>query len=315
MGATVFVTGVAGQVGSHLAESLVSDGFRVRGLDNFQRGKPEWISNLPPSSFEMHQFEVSDSNAVLKLMDGCDFAVHLAAASVFSCNQNPDLAISTNIQGTFSVLQAAAATGVKRLVFASSVLVYDDAVADAITEDSKILPSTLYGASKAAGEFLAHSIHKKTGLKSTVLRYFNIYGPRSNLKNYVQVIPGWIMKAMKNENLIIHGDGRTELDLLYVEDAVRAILLALESKTDFAIYNIASGIPVSLNSLAHQIISLVNSNSKLEHVSAAEGKSVGGSHSRYADITLAKRDLGFTPRVALAEGLSKTYEWIKEALR
>ncbi len=301
------ITGGAGFIGSHLVEKLVGKGWTVRVLDDLSNGR---TANLDSTSgkFEFLEGSITDKSVVEKAVSGIDCIFHEAAlVSVAESVTNPEKTREVNVEGTRNILEAALASGVSRVVFASSAAVYGDANPP-IPEDAALNPLSPYGESKAEGEKLMKEFSGK-GLETVMLRYFNVYGPRQDPKSpYSGVITRFINKMLAGENPAIYGDGNQTRDFIYVEDVMEANVLAAEkSGISGESFNIGTGLPVTVNQLEGLLSELTDYGGEPEYAEKREGD----IYDSYADVSKAEKILGFKASVPFEEGLRKTIEWQK----
>jgi UDP-glucose 4-epimerase len=296
------VTGGAGFIGSHLAEEVSKQGYKVIILDDLSAGKMENIAGLlKDSKAEFVRGSVVDLPRLQKVFRDANYIFHLAAiASVPKSMKDPLASHEVNLTGTLNVLQAARDNGVKKLVYASSAAVYGDTRVQPTGEDVPALPQSPYAVAKLAGEHYCRVFTEAYGLPAVCLRYFNIFGPRQDpASEYAAVIPAFIQKATRGEPLAIDGDGEQTRDFVYVKDAVRANILAAESGLS-GVFNIGGGQSISINHLADLILRLAGSNQKPVH---REPRAGDIKHS-LADITRARK-LGFHPAYTLEAGIKE----------
>jgi UDP-glucose 4-epimerase len=309
--ATVLVTGGAGLIGSHIFDQLVAEGAgEVRVLDNLVRGRRENLAEVwARRSVKFLQADVRDRAAVAAAVAGCDYVFHQAAIRITLCAERPRECMDVLVGGTFNVFEAAAAAGVKKVVYASSASVYGAAEDFPTTERHHPYNNrTLYGAAKAMNEGIARSFHDMYGLPSVGLRYFNVYGPRMDVTGaYTEVFIRWLDCAAEGRRPQVHGDGSATMDFVYVEDVARANILALQSDRVDDVYNVASGTETSLRELWDAI----------RRVTGAHGlepefhppRKVNPVPRRLADVRRAKVELGFVARVSLDDGLRRLAAW------
>jgi UDP-glucose 4-epimerase len=245
-------------------------------------------------------------------MDGIDYVIHHAAEiSVAKSLIEPQLVNDVNVGGTINVLVSAKKHNVKRVTFASSSAVYGDTGKQVQSEDMLPNPISPYGASKIAAEHYLACFYHLHGLKTVRLRYFNVYGPRQNPKSqYAAVIPKFIDKILRGEDIHIYGDGRQTRDFIYVKDIARANYIACTSDSaPGRVFNIATGISYSVNDLAQMLKSIAEKDVNIVHdlPLAGEIKYSAGSIAQAKDI------LGFEPSVDFADGLKLTYDHFKQA--
>jgi len=304
---TYLITGGAGFIGSNIAESLLERGEKVRILDNFSTGKGENIAHL--DGVELIEGDIRDVRSVKKAMKGADFCLHQAALpSVARSVENPALSNEVNVSGTVNVLVAAVEASVKRLVYASSSSVYGDSPTLPKREDMTPQPISPYAVSKLAGEFYVNSFHNVFGLNTMILRYFNVFGPRQDpTSKYAAVIPAFILAMSQRQSPRIFGDGEQSRDFTYVGNVVEANIAACDSPDSAVgrIYNIACGTRTNVNELAKQTARILKCDIEPVHVEPRPGDV---RHS-CADISAAREQLGYEPRIGLGEGLAETVGW------
>jgi UDP-glucose 4-epimerase len=304
--ASYLITGGAGFIGSHLAESLIRDGQRVRVLDNFHSGKRSHLEEMP--GVEIIEGDIREFNTVRQAAAGMDYILHLAAlVSVIESVEHPDETLAVNVQGTWNVLQAAKEAQVQRIVLSSSCAIYGDGPIPA-KESQAARPLSPYAASKLADEALALSMASSYQLPVACLRYFNVYGPRQDPSSpYSGAIAIFTSHFVQNQSVTIYGDGRQTRDFIYVEDVVRANRWACASNLAIGgAWNIGTGRGRSILELIQTLSSLCNTRIETHHAPARPGEIY---HSR-SDPTAAKR-LGFQAEVDFREGLRKTVAWYK----
>jgi UDP-glucose 4-epimerase len=297
------VTGGAGFIGSHLVETLVARGERVRVLDDFSTGRQE---NLAPVAghIELIEGDVADPETVEQAVAGCDCVLHLAAiASVQASLDEPRRTHRVNVDGTLNVLQAARRDGVHRVVFASSTAVYGDHTALPLREELPPRPLSPYAAGKAAGEAYCTAFHVSYGLPTVALRLFNVYGPRQDPTNpYSGVVSIFADRMARGERPVIYGDGEQTRDFVYVADVVRAVLLACEREAAAgSIFNIAGGRQTSILQLAAALSQVLGTDLAPTFAPARAGE----VRFSQGDVHRAREVLGWEARVPLREGLSR----------
>lgn len=303
----VLVTGGGGFIGSHLAEHLVRQGYLVRVLDNFATGRRENVSRLA-GELELIEGDIQSHQRVEKAVSGCEIVFHQAALpSVQRSLHDPLTSNSTNVIGTLNLLLAARDEGVRRVVCASSSSVYGTASGIAPKrEDEPAVPISPYATAKLAAELYGRSFHGVFGLDVVALRYFNVFGPRQDpTSQYSAVIPKFIAALMDGRRPVIFGDGEQSRDFTYVDNVVKANLLAMNAP-DVAggVYNVACGQRVTLNRLAGEMRDLLGVD--LEPVYTAPR--AGDIRHSVADLSRARRELGYEPSVHLRDGLERTLQ-------
>jgi len=303
------VTGGAGFIGSHLVEELVKQGQRVRVIDNLSTGKKE---NIKPflEKIEFIEGDIRDLEIVREAMDEVDYVLHQAAVpSVPRSVKDPLTSNSVNVEGTLNILIAARDAGVKRVVYASSSSVYGDTPVLPKHEDMKQEPRSPYAVSKLAGELYCQASYHVYGLETVALRYFNVFGPWQDPQSqYAAVVPKFITALLHGKPPMIFGDGEQSRDFTYIENVVAANLLAAKAPNVAGeAFNIACGERITINELARMLAEFIGVTTEPEHTPARSGDVL---HS-LADISKAKRLLGYEGKVGVHEGLKQTVEWYK----
>ena len=305
------LTGGAGFIGSHLVGVLLERDHRVRILDDFSSGQR---SNLPEDDFELVEGDLRDRAVVEACMDGVDVIFHQAAqVSVPLSFADPRRCYETNLQGTLNLLSAAIQTGVTRVVLASSAAVYG-VTHGPVGEDARKAPHSPYAASKLAMEEAALMYHHRYGLPVVCLRYFNVYGPRQRPDSpYAAVIPAFIQAMSNGRPPSIYGNGEQRRDFVYVDDVVRANLLAAEQEGAVGrILNIGGGSSITINELAGILQSVLPNAPAPDYGPAREGD----IQFSEADLGKAEQSLAYRPEVHIQEGLRRTVEWyLQEEVR
>jgi len=299
----VLVTGGAGFIGSHIADSLMKQGCEVVVLDNFFSGKIENIKrHLDSEGFHLIKGDIRNSKNVKEAVKNVDAIFHLAAiVSVPLSQENPLVANDVNVGGTLNLLEASLKTGVGRFIYASSCAIYGEAQRLPVDEAHPTSPLSPYAVSKLAAEYYCKAFYENYGLKTLCLRYFNVYGPRQVKNYYSGVITQFIGRLKKRKPPIIYGDGQQTRDFVHVKDVTDANQLALNSQYEFAeTINVGTGKPTTINQLAKVLLELTG-RSELKPKYAAPRK--GDIKNSCADISKAKRVLGYEPKVALKKGL------------
>jgi UDP-glucose 4-epimerase len=310
-GKKILVTGGAGTIGSHLVDQLVRRGARqVVVLDNFVRGRRANLAQaLPSGVVDVVEGDIRDAGLVAKLTEGAELVFHLAAIRITQCATEPRLANEVLVDGTFNVLEAAAAAGVRKVIASSSASVYGLAEQFPTTERHHPYNNdTFYGAAKAFNEGMLRSFHAMYGLDYVALRYFNVYGPRMDIHGlYTEVLIRWMERIAAGQPPLILGDGTQTMDFVDVRDIARANVLAAESDLTDVVFNIASGTETSLRALADALLETMGASGlEPEHGPA---RAVNGVTRRLADTSAAAGQLGFTARIGLREGLRDLVDW------
>jgi len=244
--------------------------------------------------------DILDANRLGAAFEGAETVMHLAALTgVPQSVAEPLTFAKNNVEGTVNVLEAARRKGVKTIGFASSASVYGNNPKNPKTEDMLPCAASPYAATKIAGEQLLSAYAEQYGMRCVSLRLFNVYGPGQN-SGYSAAIPSFIKSALRNESVTVNGDGRQTRDFVFVEDAAQAFALA--AKRGSGAYNIGSGSAVTVADVAKKIIALAGSRSKIVFAPARPGD----VRDSLADITKARRELGYAPKTTLGDGLKIT---------
>lgn len=301
------VTGGAGFIGSHVTEKLLQRGIEVIVLDDLSVGKTENI----PRKAELITGDICDPNVVQRALSGVDIVFHQAArVSIRDSFRGFVEDAHTNIMGTVNILKCMVGSGVRKFVYASSMATYGDAMYLPIDEKHPLEPTSPYGISKLASEKYILCFCEYLGINPIILRYFNTYGPRQTMTPYVGVITIFIQKLLRGEDLPIFGDGTQVRDFISVDDVAATNLLAMDYTGPFQIFNIGTGIETSINSLAQILKKIMNKSNKVNYLPTQQGEPSGS----VADISMARNELGFSPRWSLEEKLPEVIEWNMEEL-
>jgi UDP-glucose 4-epimerase len=301
------ITGGSGFIGSHLANALQHKG-NVRVLDNFRTGHR---LNLEGINAELHEGNVLDQAAVAAAMEGVDYVFHMAAmVSVPESVSKPRECEDLNGFGFLNVLEAATQAKAKKVFLASSAAIYGDNPTVPKLETMIPEPKSPYAITKLLGEHYCRFFHDEGRVRTAALRFFNVFGPRQDPRGpYAAAVPIIIEKALKGEDITIHGDGEQTRDFIFVEDIVAAILHVTLNDEITGVFNAGYGGTITLNDLAKEILTASNSASKIVHgpVRAGDVK-----HSRAA-VDLLKAT-GFQPVSSLQLGLAKTIDFFRTKL-
>lgn len=307
------ITGGAGFIGSSIVAELVKRGEKARVLDNFCEGKKENLEEVI-KEIELIEGDIRDKDTLSSVMKDIDYVLHQAALrSVPRSVDNPFSYNEVNITGTLNVLIAAKEAKVKRVVFASSSSIYGDLEKFPQCENDLPSPVSPYAASKVAGEYYCKIFSKIYGLETVSLRYFNVFGPKQDpLSEYAAVIPRFIISALKNEELEIHGDGLQSRDFTYIDNVVSAnILSATTPNISGEVFNVACGESYSIIDIKNIIEKVMDKKLKYYHTSPRKGD----VRKTWADITKVEEKLNFKTRVDFDEGIRKTIDYFKTSMK
>jgi UDP-N-acetylglucosamine/UDP-N-acetyl-alpha-D-glucosaminouronate 4-epimerase len=302
----VLVTGGGGFIGSNLARRLLERGDDVRVLDNFSTGNRRNLADVA-DELEIVEGELRSYERVHNATRGVEIVYHQGALpSVPRSVQDPLTTSAVNIEGTLNVLMAARDEGVRRVVFASSSSVYGNSGTLPRVESQFLDPISPYAVSKLAAERYCVSCARVYGLETVTLRYFNVFGPGQDpTSQYAAVVPRFIAAIDAGDPVPIHGDGEQSRDFTYVDNVVEANVLAAEaSEASGHVLNIATGEPRTVNELADTIGEVLGKPVEKEYLP----ERTGDVRDSWADVSAARRQLGWEARVALEEGLRLTAE-------
>ncbi len=307
---TALVTGGAGFIGSHLVERLVADGVRVRVFDDLSTGRLDNLASVA-DEIEFVEGDVADRDATTAAVEGSDVVFHLASlVSVPQSVEDPRLAHAATATGTLNVLEAAKQAGTSRVVYSGSCSVYGSGAAGSIDESRPPQLLSPYAAAKYAGEAYCESFSHSLGLETVRLRYFNVFGPRQDPTGpYSAVLPLFVSLMLAGKRPVVHGDGGQTRDFVYVDSVVQANLLAATVPgVAGRVYNVGTGETRSVLQLLEAVCDTLGKPTDPEFGPAR----VGDVRDSRADVTAAKRDLGYDPAVDFDEGLRRTIEWFAQ---
>jgi UDP-glucose 4-epimerase len=305
------VTGGAGFIGSHIVAELVRRGHRIVVLDNLSSGSEENLAGVR-DKIGLNTGNVRDLAAVQAACHGADYVIHLAArTSVPRSVEDPLDTNHTNIDGTLNVLVAARDAKVKRFVYAASSSAYGETATLPKTEAMQPEPISPNGVTKYVGELYAQVFGRVYGLENASLRYFNVFGPRQDpTSQYSGVLSRFMLAATQGQPSVIYGDGEQSRDFTYVENIVDETLRACEaSGASGKVFNAGTGQRITLNEVVKMLEKVTGKKTQAKYEPARSGDIL---HSQ-ADISLAKKVLGYEPRVGFEEGLQRTWEWYRTA--
>jgi len=307
--ATYAVTGGAGFIGSNIVGRLVADGEEVRVIDDFSTGKAKNLHGLE-SSITLFKGSVCDESLLKDAFAGADYVLHQAAlASVQRSVEDPVATNEVNVGGTLKVLCAARDQGVRRVVYASSSAVYGDTPEMPKHEEMAPCPLSPYAVSKLAGEYYCRMFSTIFGLETVSLRYFNVFGPRQSPQSqYAAVVPIFIRRIVEGRSPQVYGDGGQSRDFTYVDNVVEANLLAARAQgAAGAVCNVGCGQRRTLNELLQLLAELTG----LPVEPHYGPDRTGDVRHSLADISLARRLIGYEPHTGFEEGIRRTIEYQK----
>jgi nucleoside-diphosphate-sugar epimerase len=306
------VTGGAGFIGSNICKKLVSQGYFVRVVDNLLTGKKSNLAGIV-DKIEFIEADMGDAAVARSVMKGIDVVLHQGALpSVPRSVDDPAATHRHCVDATFTLLLAARDAKIKRFVYAGSSSAYGDTPTLPKIETMPVNPLSPYAAAKLMGEYYCSVFSKVFGLETISLRYFNVFGPQQDpTSQYAAAIPAFVTSILKDKSPTVYGDGEQSRDFTYVDNVVEANLLAAQAKrTQGEVVNIACGQAVTVNEIIGMINKFVGKNVKPIYASVRPGDV---KHS-LADISLAKKLIGFKPIVPFKPGLQKAIAWYRENL-
>ena len=311
---TYLVTGAAGFIGSAIVEELLRRGEQVRGLDNFSTGRRDNVEPFAKDQrFQLVEGDILDAGTLKRALAGVDYVLHQAAIpSVPRSIADPMGTHLSNVDGTLNLLIAARHAGVRRVVYAASSSAYGDTPTLPKVETMPPNPLSPYAVGKLVGEYYAKVFSHVYALETVSLRYFNVFGPRQDPTSpYSGVLSRFITAMLRRERPVVFGDGEQSRDFTFVTDAVQANLNACTAAgASGKVFNIGTGHRVTLNDTLRALSRITGYEPEPRHDPPREGDIL---HS-LADISEARRVLGYEPAVGFEEGLRVTVEWYKANL-
>jgi UDP-glucose 4-epimerase len=309
--ATYLITGVAGFIGSHLAEALLHRGDAVRGFDNLATGS---LANIP-AAVDFIEGDLADADAIAQACRGVDAILHQGALpSVPRSVKDPRPSHNANLDGTFNLLEGARAAGVQRVLYAASSSAYGNQPGFPRVETMTPQPIAPYPVQKLAGELYMQSYARVYGMETVCLRYFNIFGPRQTPDSpYAGVIAKWARQMLAGEAVTLQGDGQQSRDFTYIANAVSANLLALVAPAERVagrVFNVACGERYSLRTLFETLAALTG----YDRESVVVDRRAGDIDMSLASVEAAREAFGYTPLVGFEEGLRRTVAWHREQM-
>ncbi|HPZ88513.1 MAG TPA: NAD-dependent epimerase/dehydratase family protein [Flavihumibacter sp.] len=315
-GSRILVTGGAGFIGSYVIEELIPlKPAKIVIVDNFIRGSRANMKSFANNPLvEFVEGDIRDNALMDKLVAGCDYVFHMAALRINACAANPNDGFDVMIKATFDLAMLCVKHKVKKVIYSSSASVFGLAQHFPTPEtDNPYDNQTFYGGAKLWGEQLFRSFKFMYGLDYVALRYFNAYGPRMDTDGkYTEVMIKWLDCIRFGKAPLIYGDGSTTMDFVYVKDIAKANIAALQSPVTDEAFNIGFQRETSLKELLDIMLKVNDSNLVPEH---REENSVNPVSRRLADISKAKKLLGYDPQFTLEQGLKELSHWYFEKVK
>tara|TARA_Y100000590_G_C15637644_1_gene983618 strand:+ start:243 stop:1229 length:987 start_codon:yes stop_codon:yes gene_type:complete len=316
-GKTILITGGAGFIGSHLIDRLLVNDNQIICLDNLNDYYNPEIKKLNQSEHLNHlnytfiKGDIRDGESIRNLFENhtIDIVVHLAAmAGVRPSIEDPVLYTDVNINGTQTLLEAMMGSSVKKFVFASSSSVYGNNKKTPFSEDDIVdFQISPYGATKKMGEVMCYTYHQLSGIPTSCLRFFTVYGPRQRPEMAIHKFT----RMMKNgEAIPFFGDGSTARDYTFIEDIINGILATITADDQFAIYNLGNSEPVKLDELVH----LIGERVGVDPILDRQELPTGDVQQTFADVSRAKSRLDYMPSISIDEGINRFMDWYESML-
>jgi UDP-glucose 4-epimerase len=312
-GKKIVVVGGAGLIGSHTVDLLVREDVKeIVIYDNFVRGTHENLTGAmkdPRVRIFDAGGDITQTDILHAALKGADGVFHFAALWLMQCHEFPRSAFDVNVRGTFNVMEACVAGGVKRLVYSSSASVYGDALEEPMTEDHPFNNKNFYGATKICSEAMLRAFHHRYGLNYVGLRYMNVYGPRQDYQGaYVAVIMKMLDAIDRGEGPTIFGDGSEAFDFVAAEDCGRANICAMKADVADRFYNVGTGLRTSLKEIAEKLLALTGSNQPIQYAPRSTATLV---RNRIGSAVKASKEIKFDAVIPLNEGLDQLIAWRK----
>jgi len=305
------VTGGAGFIGSNIVDELARRGHKVVVLDDLSAGKEANLAGVR-AKIDFRVGSITNLAMVRAASEGADYVIHLAArTSVPKSVLDPLETNLVNIDGTLNVLVAARDAKVRRIVYAASSAAYGETPTLPKVETMRAEPISPYGVTKYVGELYAQVFGRTYGLENASVRYFNVFGPRQDpTSQYSGVLSRFMLAVIEGKPLTIYGDGEQSRDFTYVDNIVDETLRACEAPgTSGGVFNGGTGVRITLNQVVKLLERITGRKLQVQH----DPPRTGDIRDSQADISLAKKVLGYSPLVLFEEGLKRTWEWYKGA--
>jgi UDP-glucose 4-epimerase len=312
-GKKLVLVGGAGLIGSHTTDLLIKEDVKeIIIYDNMVRGSEENLHEaLKDPRLKIYDIggDIMQTDILQSAFEGADGVFHFAALWLLQCHDYPRSAFDVNVRGTFNVMEACVAKGVKRLISSSSASVYGDAVHEPMDEDHPYNNKNFYGATKIAGEAMLRAFHHRYGLDYVGLRYMNVYGPRQDYHGaYIAVIMKMLDAIDRGDSPTIMGDGSEAFDFVAVEDCGLANVCAMKAEATDQNYNVGTGTRTSLKELAELILEITDCDRPINYAPRSQATLV---KNRIGDPKKASEEINFTAQIDLRDGLERLIEWRK----
>ena len=302
------ILGGAGFIGSHIVDALLVRGHKVRVFDRPNVDTRNLTETL--SRIEVVGGDFLNESDISSALEGIDVVVHLISTTLpKSSNENPAYDVESNVIGTLTLLRLAVQHGVKKIIFLSSAgTVYGASAICPISEVAETDPICSYGITKLAIEKYLHLFSYLHGLDYVVLRASNPFGARQNPNSGQGAVVAFLWRLLRDETILIWGDGKVTRDYFYISDLVSAVLLAIERKTVSKIFNVGSGIPCNLNELLVTMQSVTGRAPKVQYTPARKLD----VPINFLDISRGRSELLWEPTISLEDGIARTWEWVRQ---
>lgn len=310
-GKKVVVTGGAGFIGSHVVDRLIAIDADVVALDDLSVGKRENLADATAKGARLVVGSVLDDKVLDSVLRNADLVIHMVCRNLRASLNKPLESHEVNATGTLNTCLASVRNGVERFVYVSSSEAYGSGETELMDERHRLLPTTVYGAAKAAGELYSQACQRRYGLPVTVIRPFNSYGPREHASgDSAEVIPKFALRLLNGQPPVVFGDGSQTRDFTWVEETAAGIVMASESDELVGeAVNIARGHNVSVAEIARRLTQIINPDGSIEPV--YDEARPGDVMHHHADTSLAIKVLGYQPGVDIQTGLERYVEWLR----